>query len=76
MMITEDFLLECKSARRLYQNYARTLPIIDFHCHLPPAEIAADRKPRIRGGDQCAEAVAEETEPRFHETLADNRVAG
>ena len=40
--ITEDFLLETEYARRLYHEYAADLPIIDFHCHLPPAEIAAD----------------------------------
>ncbi|MCE9614417.1 MAG: glucuronate isomerase [Lentisphaerae bacterium] len=43
-LITDDFLLQTKAARRLYHDYARDLPIIDYHCHLPPAEIAADRR--------------------------------
>lgn len=42
--ITEDFLLETDAARRLYHEYAAGLPIIDYHCHLPPAQIAADHR--------------------------------
>ena len=40
--IHEDFLLETKEASVLYHEYAKDLPIIDFHNHLPPAEIAGD----------------------------------
>ena len=40
----ENFLLESKAAERLYHEYARPMPIIDYHCHLPPAEIAEDKK--------------------------------
>lgn len=40
----EDFLLNSETARRLYHEVARALPIIDYHCHLPPAEIAQDRR--------------------------------
>jgi len=40
--ITEDFLLETESARRLYHEYAKDLPIIDYHCHLPPEQVARD----------------------------------
>lgn len=40
--ITEEFLLETKEAQLLYHDYAEKLPIIDFHNHLPPAEIAND----------------------------------
>lgn len=36
----EDFLLETQYAQRLYYDYVRDLPIIDFHSHLPPQEIA------------------------------------
>jgi glucuronate isomerase len=39
----EDFLLENKTAERLYHEYAKDLPIIDYHCHLPPNEVAGDR---------------------------------
>ncbi len=40
----ENFLLENKAAEELYHDYARDLPIIDYHCHLQPSEIAADRQ--------------------------------
>ena len=41
--IHDDFLLSCPAARDLYHGYAEHEPILDFHCHLPPAEIACDR---------------------------------
>ena len=47
--ITDDFLLSNKAARRLYYEYAAHLPIVDYHCHLSPALIAADH----RFGDIC-----------------------
>jgi len=40
--LNDDFLLETKTAQRLYHEYAVGLPIIDYHCHLPPDEIAND----------------------------------
>lgn len=40
----KDFLLETKTAEELYYKYADELPIIDYHCHLPPEDIANDRK--------------------------------
>jgi glucuronate isomerase len=40
--IHEDFLLDTPAARELYHRYAADLPIIDYHCHLPPKEIADD----------------------------------
>ena len=40
--ITGDFLLETKQAKRLYHEHAERLPIIDYHCHLPAAQIAGD----------------------------------
>jgi glucuronate isomerase len=42
--ITEDFLLESKTASALYHTYAEPLPIIDYHCHLSPKEIAENKK--------------------------------
>lgn len=42
--ITEDFLLESKSARKLYHECAEALPIIDYHTHLSPALIANDHQ--------------------------------
>ncbi len=40
----EDFLLQSQAAKTLFHNYAKKLPIIDYHCHINPAEIAADKK--------------------------------
>ncbi len=40
--IHEDFLLETPQARRLYHAHAEALPLIDYHCHLSPREIAED----------------------------------
>lgn len=40
----EDFLLETELARRLYHEHARPQPILDYHCHLSPAQIAADHR--------------------------------
>ncbi|MBE6425534.1 MAG: glucuronate isomerase [Planctomycetaceae bacterium] len=41
--IHEDFLLETEMARVLYHEYAKDLPIIDYHCHLPPQEVAENK---------------------------------
>ncbi|MBN1475691.1 glucuronate isomerase [Candidatus Sumerlaeota bacterium] len=54
--ITEDFLLESERARRLYHGFARDLPIIDYHTHLPPEQIAADH----RFGDMAEIWLAED----------------
>ena len=40
--LDKDFLLETKTAELLYHEYAAPLPVIDYHCHLPPAQIAGD----------------------------------
>ena len=42
--LNEDFLLESSTAVKLYHEYAKKMPIFDYHCHLPPAEIAEDAK--------------------------------
>lgn len=42
--IHEDFLLETKAARRLYHEYASREPILDYHSHLSPEDIATDRR--------------------------------
>ncbi len=41
--IHDDFILQNSAARDLYHGFARDEPILDFHNHLPPDEIAADR---------------------------------
>lgn len=39
----EDFLLQTETAKRLYHEHAVKMPIIDYHCHISPREIAEDR---------------------------------
>lgn len=41
--LSEDFLLQTETAKRLYFDYARSMPVIDYHNHLPPDEIAGGR---------------------------------
>jgi glucuronate isomerase len=40
----EDFLLDTREAKCLYHDFAEKLPIIDYHCHLSPREIAEDKR--------------------------------
>jgi glucuronate isomerase len=40
----DDFLLSNETARRLYHEFAKDLPIYDYHCHLNPQEVAQDRQ--------------------------------
>ena len=35
-----DFLLETETAKKLFHDYAENMPIIDYHCHIPPKDIA------------------------------------
>ena len=42
--LSADFLLQTDTARQLYHEYAQPMPIIDYHCHLPPDQIAEDRQ--------------------------------
>jgi glucuronate isomerase len=42
--INEDFLLQSEAARELYHVYAEPEPIFDYHNHLPPADIASNRR--------------------------------
>ncbi len=41
--LDRDFLLDSKAARRLYHDYAKNQPIVDYHCHLSAKELAEDR---------------------------------
>lgn len=41
--LDQDFLLTTETAKKLYHTYAKDLPIIDYHCHINPKEIADDR---------------------------------
>jgi glucuronate isomerase len=42
--IHDDFLLANAAARRLYHEFAEPEPILDYHCHLPPKDVAANRR--------------------------------
>ncbi len=42
--IDHNFLLNTDTAKILYHDYAKQMPVIDYHCHLPPDQIAADKK--------------------------------
>ncbi len=42
--LTEDFLLQTETARNLYHEHAKKMPIYDYHCHLPADQIAADHR--------------------------------
>lgn len=40
----QNFLLQTQTACDLYHNFAKATPVLDYHCHINPAEIANDRK--------------------------------
>lgn len=42
--LDEDFLLNSEIAQTLYHGFAKEMPVIDYHCHLPVEEIAIDKK--------------------------------
>ena len=42
--LNDDFLLQGKVAQRLYHEQVKGLPIIDYHCHLSPQEIAENKQ--------------------------------
>lgn len=41
-IINDSFMLKNETAKKLYNNYAKDMPIIDYHCHLSPKMIAED----------------------------------
>ncbi|MFW6277641.1 MAG: glucuronate isomerase [Prolixibacteraceae bacterium] len=40
----ENFLLQTKTAQELYHKHAAKMPVFDYHCHIPPNEIAEDKQ--------------------------------
>ena len=40
----KDFILSTETAKKLYHDYAAKVPVLDYHCHLSPQEIAEDKK--------------------------------
>jgi glucuronate isomerase len=41
--LDENFLLKTATAQKLYHDYASQMPVIDYHCHLPPQQMAEDK---------------------------------
>lgn len=41
--LDKDFLLNTKTAKKIFHDYAKDMPIIDYHCHINPKEIAEDK---------------------------------
>lgn len=41
--MNKDFLLQTETAKKLYHDYASQVPVIDYHCHINPQEIAEDK---------------------------------
>lgn len=42
--LKDDFLLTNKAAKKLYFDYAKDMPIFDYHCHLPEKQILENRE--------------------------------
>jgi Glucuronate isomerase len=42
--LDENFLLQNKTAQKLFHDFAKDMPIIDYHCHLPPQQLAEDHR--------------------------------
>lgn len=42
--MNENFLLESEASQKLYHEYAAKMPIIDYHCHLPPKDVAENNQ--------------------------------
>ncbi len=40
----QDFMLTTEAAKKLYHDYCGHMPVLDYHCHINPQEIAEDRK--------------------------------
>ena len=40
----KDFLLSNEISKKLYHDFSSNMPIIDYHCHINPQEIAEDKK--------------------------------
>ena len=66
--IHDDFLLTTTTARNLFHDIAKALPIIDYHCHIDPASLAGDH----RFSDVAALWVA--SDPYKHRAMRINGV--
>lgn len=44
MFLNDDYLLKSETAKTLYHDYMKSLPIYDYHCHIDPKEIAENKR--------------------------------
>ena len=44
ILINDDFILKNEFSKKLYHDYAKDMPIFDYHCHVDPKEIAQDKQ--------------------------------
>jgi glucuronate isomerase len=42
--LPENFLLTTPTSEKPYFEFAQSLPIFDYHCHIPPADVAGNRR--------------------------------
>lgn len=42
--VKDNFMLKNKTAEKLYNNYAKDMPIFDYHCHLPEKQILENKE--------------------------------
>ena len=42
--LKDDFLLENETAVKLYETYAKDMPIFDYHCHLSEKQILENKR--------------------------------
>ena len=70
--ITEDFLFKNKTAKKLYHDFAADMPIIDYHCHINPKEIAEDKTDYsyLKGDLVCIYPNGKISEPMNRKELA------
>lgn len=62
----KDFLLSTDMAKTLYHDFAENVPILDYHCHINPQEIAEDRKFREHySGNGYAEITINGSQMQF-----------
>ena len=69
-----DFLLSTETANKLFHTYAETMPILDYHCHINPQEIAEDsgRLGRLFSSPQeRAMEKSEARQERYQENKSD-----
>ena len=62
----QDFLLTTETAKKLYHEHAKKMPIIDYHCHLIPQQIYEDKKFRNLADGNNLGAIEPELNERIN----------